>query len=96
MIDVKGWKVLGNKFGLFYRVSAFEVIEVEEPEEELAIEKNTEDVEESITEKPNSEDVDTKKSKSDGVKVGTTIEFDVKSEEDKEDEDEDKEQLGLF
>jgi hypothetical protein len=69
---------------------------VEDPEEELVIEENTEDVEEASIEKPNSEDSDTKKSKSDGVKVGTTIEFDVKSEEDKEDEDEDKEQLGLF
>jgi topoisomerase-4 subunit A len=96
LIDVKGWKVLGNKFGSFYRVSAFEVIEVEEPEEELVIEENTGDVEEASIEKPNSEDSDTKNSKSDGVKVGTTIEFDVKSEEDKEDEDEDKEQLGLF
>ena len=93
LIDVKGWKVLGNKFGTFYRVSGFETVEVEpelNDESEEMQEDNQEPSEENSNHKAPSVDV---------LKTGDTIELDANSSEDsknKPTDEDDVPQLGLF
>ena len=111
LIDVKGWKVLGNKFGAFHRVSGFEIVtqaeEIHTPSNDLSIEQeNLEDTEVSVDAQVDDSEADNT-SKDNGLKVGTTVEFDVSNEGKKfkklpplnqsnKTEEEDKDQLGLF
>ena len=81
LIDVKGWKAIGNKLSS-YPVLELGLIEsvakVSEPEEET----------DTIGETDPKEETDTSEGEED-LEIGSTVEFKIKK-------DEDKDQLGLF
>ena len=82
LIDVKGWKAIGNKLSS-YQVLEVTLIEsvakISEPEEESETKEETDPKEETDT-----------AAGDDNLEIGSTIEFKIKKDED------DKDQLDLF
>lgn len=94
LIEVKGWKSIGNKLG-YQKINSIHLIEKpveeqktgDENEEDEAIEPAGEDQEPEFPQKSNGQKT---------YRVGSTINFDEENDEDREDENGSTDQLDLF